>query len=156
MFFLFAFCLEGFLRPRFALQLLVFQIFILSSPWVSQFKLSNWSRYTIFPKAQIRSKKIVHYFWHHFMAQFWMHLHMAWSILIQVFALRPLSDWEKLKNSLFSKLTLRTEYARRWCKKLKCTFIFEVTFALGKMWITTEGFQNHISFIWFQVCSLSQ
>ena len=38
----------------------------------------------IFPKAQVTWNKKVHNFWHHFQAQFFVLLHLAWSILFGV------------------------------------------------------------------------
>ena len=40
----------------------------------------------IFPKAQVTWNKKVHNFWHHFRAQFFVLLHLAWSILFGVLA----------------------------------------------------------------------
>ena len=40
----------------------------------------------IFPKAQVTSNKNAHNFQHHFLAQFLMLFHLAWSILFGVLA----------------------------------------------------------------------
>ena len=104
----------------------------------------------IFPKAQVAANKNAHNFRHHFLAQFFMLFHMVWSILFGVLALKTLkwkfligcwristnekvvsqantpnkmdhSKWKSIKNC-----------ARKWCRKF-CAFLFEVTWAFGKM-----------------------
>ena len=105
----------------------------------------------IFPKAQVATNKNAHNFWHHFLAQFFMLFLLVWSILFGVLALKTLkwkfligcwristnekvvsqantpnkmdhAKWKSIKNC-----------ARKWCRKL-CAFLFEVTWAFGKMW----------------------
>ena len=100
------------------------------------------------------SNKNAHKLRHHFCAQFFMLIHMVWSILFRVLALKTLKwkfligcwrtptnekvvSWpntpHKTKHTMWKSMK---NCAPKWCWKL-CAFLFNVTCAFWKMWGTS-------------------